>query len=113
MIEPTFAQEISTLSVQGYVDRVLGVLSDLDRESALTVLRRAAATYCATFDVLSLRERQVFELLIQGMTNRDAGDRLGISAKTVDTHRTHIMKKIGVHSACELVRFAAHAGYLP
>jgi DNA-binding NarL/FixJ family response regulator len=113
MIEPTFAQEISTLDVQRYVNRVLDVVSDLDRESALTVLRRAAATYSATFDVLSLRERQVFELLIQGMTNRDAGDRLGISAKTVDTHRTHIMKKIGVHSACELVRFAAHAGYLP
>jgi DNA-binding CsgD family transcriptional regulator len=113
MIELMSAQESSQLDAKGYVDRVLAVLSDLDRDSVLTVLRRAAAIFCGTVDSLSRRERQVFDLLIQGMTNREAGIHLGISAKTVDTHRTHVMKKLGVHSACELVRVAAYAGYLP
>jgi len=56
---------------------------------------------------LTARERQVFDLLIQGETNATIGARLGISAKTVDTHRTHVMRKLGVHSVIHLVRFAA------
>ena len=57
--------------------------------------------------VLSARERQVFELLVRGHTNASIGRLLGISAKTVDTHRTKVLRKIGVHSIVDLVRFAA------
>jgi len=57
--------------------------------------------------VLSARERQVFELLVRGHTNGSIARLLGISAKTVDTHRTKVMRKIGVHSVVDLVRFAA------
>jgi DNA-binding NarL/FixJ family response regulator len=56
---------------------------------------------------LSARERQVFELLVRGHTNASIGRLLGISAKTVDTHRTKVLRKIGVHSIVDLVRFAA------
>ncbi len=56
---------------------------------------------------LSARERQVFELLVRGNTNAVIGRLLGISAKTVDTHRTKVLRKIGVHSIVDLVRFAA------
>jgi two-component system, NarL family, response regulator NreC len=56
---------------------------------------------------LSARERQVFELLVRGHTNAGIGKLLGISAKTVDTHRTKVLRKIGVHSIVDLVRFAA------
>ena len=56
---------------------------------------------------LSARERQVFELLVRGHTNMVIGRMLGISAKTVDTHRTKVLRKIGVHSIVDLVRFAA------
>lgn len=58
-------------------------------------------------DCLSARERQVFELLVRGHTNATIARALGISAKTVDTHRTKVLRKIGVHSIVELVRFAA------
>jgi DNA-binding NarL/FixJ family response regulator len=58
-------------------------------------------------EVLSARERQVFELLVRGHTNAEIGRMLGISAKTVDTHRTKVLRKIGVHSIVDLVRFAA------
>ena len=57
--------------------------------------------------ILSPRERDVFRLLVHGMTTREMSAELGISSKTVDTHRERIMKKLGLHSAVELVRFAA------
>lgn len=56
---------------------------------------------------LSPRERDVFRLLVRGMTTREMAAELGISRKTVDTHRERIMKKLAIHSAVELVRFAA------
>jgi DNA-binding NarL/FixJ family response regulator len=57
--------------------------------------------------ILSARERQVFELLVRGHTNNSIARLLGISPKTVDTHRTKVLRKIGVHSIVDLVRFAA------
>ncbi len=62
---------------------------------------------------LTPRERQVFERLIQGDSNPMIARRLGISPKTVDTHRMHVMRKIGVHSIVQLVRFAARHQLLP
>ena len=58
--------------------------------------------------LLSPREREVFRLLVRGMTTRQIAAELTISAKTVDTHRERILKKLGLHSAVELVRFAAN-----
>ena len=49
----------------------------------------------------------LFELLVRGHTNASIGRMLGISPKTVDTHRTKVLRKIGVHSIVDLVRFAA------
>lgn len=56
---------------------------------------------------LTPREREVFVHVINGCTNAVLARRLGISAKTADTHRAHMMRKLGVHSAVHLVRFAA------
>jgi DNA-binding NarL/FixJ family response regulator len=56
---------------------------------------------------LSQREREVFQLLIRGFSNQRAAKELCISVKTVETHRTHIHRKLGVHSVAELIRFAA------
>lgn len=56
---------------------------------------------------LTPREREVFVLVVSGCTNPVVARRMGISAKTADTHRAHMMRKLGVHSAVHLVRFAA------
>ena len=61
---------------------------------------------------LTLREREVLGLVSQGMTNRDIGDRLGISVKTVDNHRSNLMRKTNVHSVAELMSFAMREGPL-
>jgi two-component system response regulator NreC len=58
-------------------------------------------------DNLSRRERDVFQLLVRGHTNRRIAGLLGISPKTVETHRAHVLRKLGVHSIVDLVRFAA------
>ena len=77
------------------------------------VAEEVATTPVNPLTRLSPRERQVFERLIEGDSNSEIGRRLGISAKTVDTHRTHVMRKMGVHSVVQLVRFAARHELLP
>lgn len=59
-----------------------------------------------SLDVLSDRERQVLELVAQGYSNVDIGQRLDLSHKTIARHRERIMKKLNLHSRTELVKFA-------
>jgi DNA-binding NarL/FixJ family response regulator len=61
---------------------------------------------------LTDREREVFQLLVEGRTNAQVAEILFISAKTVDNHRTHLMEKLGVHNTAELLRYAAKHGLL-
>jgi DNA-binding NarL/FixJ family response regulator len=56
---------------------------------------------------LSTREREIFGLLVGGNSNSAIARELCISVKTVETHREHILRKLGCHSIVELVRFAA------
>lgn len=58
------------------------------------------------FDQLTAREREIVQLLAEGRSNKGVSALLGISEKTVETHRAAIMKKIGVSSVAELVRHA-------
>lgn len=62
--------------------------------------------------LLSAREREVFDLLVRGFNNAQAAAQLTISRRTVETHRSRILKKLHVHSAVELLRFAARHGLL-
>jgi two-component system response regulator NreC len=61
---------------------------------------------------LSERERQVVELVADGMTNIEIGEALGISPKTVARHRERIMGKLNLHSCAELVKFAIRTGLI-
>jgi two-component system response regulator NreC len=61
---------------------------------------------------LSHREREVFCRIIQGYSSQAIADALCISVKTVETHRTHINRKLGVRSPVELIRLAALQGLL-
>lgn len=60
---------------------------------------------------LTAREQQVMEMLARGMTNREIAEHLEISIKTVDTHRGHVLKKLGLRNNSELTRFAVKHGY--
>lgn len=59
---------------------------------------------------LTARERQILKLIADGYTSRQISEILKISFKTVQTHRAHIMEKLGVHSTAELTRYAVAKG---
>jgi two-component system response regulator FixJ len=60
----------------------------------------------ARFDTLSARQRQVMELAVAGLSNKEIGAQLNISPKTVENHRAWVMERIGARNVAELVRFA-------
>lgn len=59
---------------------------------------------------LGYREQEVLQLLADGVTTRQAAAELGLSAKTVETYRTRIVKKLGVSGMAELTRYAVREG---
>jgi DNA-binding NarL/FixJ family response regulator len=70
-------------------------------------LHRGEPAQAGPCDKLSRRERDVFDLLVRGHSNHDISRLLGISTKTVETHRAHVLRKLQVHSIVDLIRFAA------
>jgi two-component system, NarL family, response regulator NreC len=65
-----------------------------------------------SYSSLTEREREILKLIAEGYTNNQIAERLVISPKTVDTHRTHIMDKLNLHSRAELVKYALRRGLL-
>lgn len=63
-------------------------------------------------DILSARERQVLELVGEGLNNQEIGARLNLSPKTIARHRERIMNKLNLHSRTELVKFAIRTGLI-
>jgi DNA-binding NarL/FixJ family response regulator len=61
---------------------------------------------------LSGREREVLKLIAEGLSAKEIGQQLSISAKTVEAHRTSLMRKLGARKATELVRFALRHGVI-
>ncbi len=70
------------------------------------------ATRRAADDPLSDREREVLRLLALGHTNQEIAKQLFISVRTAETHRAHIMQKLGLGTRAELVRYALANGVL-
>lgn len=68
----------------------------------------ARANFLKRVDRLSLRERQVMSLLVQGNSSKEIASKLSISSKTVDVHRNHIMDKMGVKTLVELVHMSVN-----
>jgi two-component system, NarL family, response regulator NreC len=64
------------------------------------------------FDSLSEREREVFQLVAEGHTNKEIADLLSVSPVTVETHRAHILQKLDVHNMAELVLYAVRRGVI-
>lgn len=64
------------------------------------------------YDSLSEREREIFHLVAEGRSNKEIADLLFVSPSTIETHRAHIMGKLDVHSAVELVLYAARKGLI-
>jgi DNA-binding NarL/FixJ family response regulator len=60
---------------------------------------------------LTKREKEVLSLIAEGLNNLEISEKLFISPRTVDTHRTNIMQKLNIHDAANLVKFAIEHGF--
>lgn len=64
------------------------------------------------YDGLTEREKEILTLIAQGLSNQQIAEKLYISIKTVQTHRAHILEKLGLHDRTELVRYAIRKGLI-
>ena len=64
------------------------------------------------YTTLTAREQEVMRMLAEGLTPKDVAKKLYISPKTVENHRTNLMKKLGLQSTVELIRYAARLGLI-
>jgi DNA-binding NarL/FixJ family response regulator len=81
--KPYFTSKVSSLVLKGY-------LNPSTRENP----------------ALTPREREIVQLVAEGKSTKEVADKLNISPKTAETHRTNIMRKLNLHSVSELVRYA-------
>jgi DNA-binding NarL/FixJ family response regulator len=66
----------------------------------------------ATYETLTSREQEIMVLLTQGLSSKQIAEKLFISPKTVENHRTNIFHKLNIHNTIELVRYAAKLGII-
>lgn len=62
------------------------------------------------YSLLSVREREVLQLLAEGKSTKQIADHLSLSVKTVETHRQQLMQKLNLHSIAELTKYAVREG---
>jgi DNA-binding NarL/FixJ family response regulator len=92
--EKVFSPRVSEIMVEGYLKKADGET----RPSPKTDIP------------LTKREKEILSLVAEGMTNQEIADRLFISPRTVDTHRTNMMQKLDIHDVATLVRYAVEHG---
>ena len=63
-------------------------------------------------DHLTARERQVLQLVAEGRTTKEIAQLLGVGVKTAESHRAHLMGKLGIHDTAGLVRYAIRKGFV-
>jgi FixJ family two-component response regulator len=99
------AHEFLTKPVRGQ-DLLDAVQKALASDRALRQERREANEIRARFESLTPREKEVLELVVAGLLNKQIADRLGMSELTVKTHRAHVMEKTQAESLAHLVRMS-------
>ena len=95
-----FTTKVSQMVLNGYLDRD----SPESRELSTEEKKDEAAP------VLTGREREVIQLLAEGKTSKEVAVALHLSVKTAETHRTNLMRKLGLHSVADLTRYAVRNG---
>jgi len=65
-----------------------------------------------TYELLTDREREILQLVAEGKTNKEIANMLNLSPYTVDTHRTHILQKLNLHSVPEIILYAVRKGII-
>jgi DNA-binding NarL/FixJ family response regulator len=85
-------------------------LSAAVAHEAALALRRPRGTAAAPLDSLTGREREVLQRIAEGLGSKEIASDLRLSRRTVESHRAHLMRKLGVHKTSALVRIAIREG---
>jgi len=64
----------------------------------------------SVYELLGAREREVLQLLAEGLTSSQIAQRMGVSTSTIETHRRNVMRKLDLHSVAELTKYAIREG---
>jgi DNA-binding NarL/FixJ family response regulator len=111
-------ESASELLMQG-IDHVIKGDYYMDPSISHQVIKKLAAlpsknavVNASGYDALTLREQQILVLLAEGQSSKQIADKLFISPKTAENHRSSIMRKLGLHSAIDLARYAARIGLI-
>lgn len=126
--DPPFVQSAISLGADGYVlkngrateviSAVRAVLSGGNyfsppvAKEIVAQFREPRQEASEPFTLLSSREREVLQLIAEGLSAKEVAGELDISTKTVEAHRTSLMRKVGVRKATELVRYALRHGLI-
>lgn len=126
--EKSLVKKLTDLGAKGYL------FKNADKDELLTAMRRVyeggvyfsagltlglintqlgqTSSYDEKKGLLTEREIEILKLIASGKSNKEIGDELFISHRTVDTHRTNLMKKLEVNNIAGLIRYAIKHGYL-
>lgn len=91
-----FTTRVSQMVLNGFLDR--------ERDDSRGDIHEVSG------DLLTSREREVIQLLAEGRTSKEVAVTLNLSVKTAETHRTNLMRKLGLHSVADLTRYAVRNG---
>ena len=85
-------------------------ISRILKEDYIEALGRKGAD--DSYELLTDREREILQLVAEGKTNKEIANVLNVSLYTVDTHRTHILQKLNLHSVPEVILYAVRKGII-
>ncbi|MDA0687948.1 MAG: response regulator transcription factor [Proteobacteria bacterium] len=112
-------KEARSLGVNGLVAKrgsgeevLLAVRAVAEDQNFISPEFESLLAQCTVLDTLTKREMQVLKAILEGNSTREVSALLNVSFKTVDTHRTRLMQKLGVHNLTELMEMARENGLL-
>ena len=74
--------------------------------------RKNIDTPSDAYETLTTREREILQMTVEGLTSQEVGDKLTISPRTVEVHRSNLMNKLGLRNQTDLIRFAIKRGII-
>jgi DNA-binding NarL/FixJ family response regulator len=123
---PVVVREMLEAGARGFVEKTAGFLEFKKGLATIAdggtyfgpaiadVLRKVVAhpETGGTPDFLTDREREILQMVAEGNSTKEIASKLGISAKTVDNHRTNLMRKLNIHDVASLTRHAMELGLI-
>jgi DNA-binding NarL/FixJ family response regulator len=108
-------KQSSTHELVSAIRQVMGgtvyLSPSLNERAVQAYIQRAQEAHSEDpFDLLSDREREVFQLAAEGLSNPQIAERLSLSPRTVEMHRSHLMRKLGLKTQTDLVKYAIRRG---